>query len=410
MAGAANARPAPPPAARVAAMDVLRGLALLGILLMNLEGFAGPPVVMGTGIDPALRGLDRWADAAIYVLVQGKFIALFSLLFGAGFAVMAARAEREGVPLGWVWARRCIGLLLIGLAHAVLVWSGDVLVSYALCGLVLLAFRDVLGGVLAWVGVALFLVPPGISLLVGLGETAMASDPAWRQALREQAAHVAALVGTQAQVYGYGDFTAATLQRLHDLGENLTVLPMTGAQVLGLFMVGTWLGPVLARPVQHARALAWMRGGALPLGLALMLGSVWLAPWIAPGRADLRAGLAAAMAAAAGLPLCLGYVGWAMRWLEQRASHRIADLLAGAGRLALSNYLLQSLACTWVFYGYGLGGFGLARRWQVPFALVLFGLQLLLSRWWLARHRLGPVEWGLRALTYARLPSPRVAG
>ncbi|WP_345781318.1 DUF418 domain-containing protein [Pseudoxanthomonas sp.] len=395
---------------RVAAMDVLRGLALLGILLMNLEGFAGPPAVMGAGIDPALHGLDRWADAAIYVLVQGKFIALFSLLFGAGFAVMAGRAEREGWALGWVWWRRCIGLLLIGLTHALLVWSGDVLVSYALCGLVLLAFREVLGGVLACVGVALFLVPPGISLLVGLGETAMASDPAWQQALQEQAAHMAALATAQAQVYGQGDFTAATLQRLRDLGEALSVLPMTGAQVLGLFMVGTWLGPVLAQPARHARGLAWMRCGAWPLGLVLMLGSVWLAPWIAPGRADLRVGLAAAMAAASSLPLCLGYVGWAVRWLEGRAFLPIANLLAGAGRLALSNYLLQSLVCTWVFYGYGLGAFGLERRWQVPFALVVFGLQLLLSRWWLARHRLGPVEWMLRAFTYARLPSRRVAG
>jgi uncharacterized protein len=394
-----------PQVARVAAMDVLRGLALAGILLMNLEGFAGPPAVMGTGIDPALRGLDRWADAAIYVLVQGKFIALFSLLFGAGFAVMAGRAEREGWALGWVWWRRCIGLLLIGLAHAVLVWSGDVLVSYALCGLVLLAFRDVLGGALAWVGVALFLVPPGISLLVGLGETAMADDPAWHQALQEQAAHVAALARAQTQVYGHGDFIAATLQRLRDLGESLAVLPMTGAQVLGLFMVGTWLGPVLAQPARHVRALLWMRRGALPLGLALMLGSAWLVPWIAPGRADLRVGLAGAMAAASSLPLCLGYVGWAMRWLERRGSRRIARLLAGAGRLALSNYLLQSLVCTWVFYGYGLGAFGLARRWQLPFALAVLGLQLLLSRWWLAHRRLGPVEWLLRAVTYAHVPA-----
>jgi uncharacterized protein len=392
-------------AARVAAMDVLRGLALLGILLMNLEGFAGPPALMGTGIDPSLHGLDRWADAAIYVLVQGKFIALFSLLFGSGFAAMAGRAEREGWSLGKVWVRRCAGLLLIGLLHALLVWPGDILVSYALCGLVLLAFREILGGLLAWIGVGIFLIPAGVSLLAGWADLAMAGDATWQQALQEQAGHVAGLAAAQVQAYAHGTFTAASAQRLHDLGNTLTMLPMTGAQVFGLFLIGAWLGPVLARPQVHARALGWMRWGGLASGLALMLVSVAVAPWIAPGRADLRTCVAAALAAAASLPLCLGYVGWAMRGLATDGGGWIASSLAAAGRLALSNYLLQSLVCTGVFYGYGLGAFGLGRGWQVLFAFGLFAVQLLLSRWWLASGRLGPAEWLLRTITYACMPA-----
>jgi uncharacterized protein len=392
------------PAARVAAMDVLRGLALLGILLMNLEGFAGPPAQMGTGVDPALRGMDRWADAAIYVLVQGKFIALFSLLFGAGFAVMVTRAEHEGGSLGAVWGRRCAGLLLIGLLHAVLVWSGDILVTYALCGWVLLAFREILGGLLAWIGVGIFLIPAGVSLLAGLADLSMAGDATWQHALQEQAEHAARLASAQVQAYAHGSFLAATAQRLQDLGNTLSMLPMTGAQVLGLFLIGAWLGPVLSRPQTHVRVLGWMRWGGLPLGLLLMLGAVALTPWIEPGRADLRTCVAAALAAAASLPLCLGYVGWVMRWLAAGRSGWITASLAAAGRLALSNYLLQSLVCVGVFYGYGLGAFGLGRLWQVLFALALFAVQLLLSRWWLARGRLGPAEWLLRALTYARVP------
>ena len=390
-------------------MDVLRGLALLGILLMNLEGFAGPPALMGTGIDPQLRGLDRWADAAIYVLVQGKFIALFSLLFGAGFAVMAGRAEREGWSLRAVWGRRCAGLLLIGLLHALLVWSGDILVTYALCGLLLLGFGEVLGRILAWIGVGIFLVPAGVSLLAGLGASALAASPGWQQALQAQAAQAAATAQAQIQAYGHGDFMAATSQRLLDLGDRLAMLPMTGAQVFGLFLVGAWLGPVLTRPAAHARALAWMRLGALPVGLALMLGSVAVAPWIDPARADLRICLAASMAAAASLPLCLGYVSWTMRWLASSHGDGIASWLAAAGRLALSNYLLQSLVCTWVFYASGLGAFGLGRSWQVMVGFALFGVQLLLSACWQRAGRLGPAEWLLRTLTYARLPARRGA-
>jgi uncharacterized protein len=397
-----------PPVARVAAMDVLRGLALLGILLMNLEGFAGPPAQAGTGIDPTWRGLDRWADAAIYVLVQGKFVALFSLLFGAGFAAMAARAEGEGWSLSQVWLRRCAGLLLIGLAHALLLWSGDILVTYALCGLVLLAFREVLGGLLAWVGAGVFLIPAGVSLLAGLAEPALAGSAQWQHALQAQAAHVAEVTRAQVLAYGHGDFAMATAQRLRDLGQSLSVLPVTGAQVLGLFLIGPWLGQVLARPQAHARALAWMRQGALPLGLGMTLVSVWLAPWIAPGRADLRTGLAAALMLAASLPLCLGYIGWTLRWLAHPASARLAGLLAAAGRLALSNYLLQSLVCVTVFYGYGMGAFGLGRAWQVALGLGLFALQLLVSRWWLAHAAMGPAEWLLRALTYGRAPTRQI--
>ncbi|SEK84256.1 uncharacterized protein SAMN05428989_0912 [Pseudoxanthomonas sp. GM95] len=409
MSGAhASTRPAPlAPVARVAVMDVLRGLALLGILLMNLEGFAGPPSVMGTGIDPALHGVDRWADAAIYVLVQGKFIALFSLLFGAGFAVMARRAEREGWSLGWVWWRRCLGLLVIGLAHALLVWSGDVLVTYALCGLVLLAFRDVLGRALAFVGLGLFLVPPLISLLAGLAGLALAGDPSWQHSLQAQADTMAALTQAQQSAYGQGNYAAATWQRLHDLGGTLTVLPMNGAQVLGLFMIGAWLAEVFAQPSAHARLLKCFRVGALPLGTALVCASLACTPWIAPGRVDLRTCLAAALFSSAALPLCLGYVAWVLHWLERPGMQRLAGRLAAAGRLALSNYLLQSLVCTWVFYGYGLGAFGLGRGWQVVFALGLFALQLRLSQAWLKSGRLGPAEWVLRMLTYARVPQGR---
>jgi uncharacterized protein len=391
--------------ARLPAMDVLRGIALLGILLMNLEGFAGPPAMMGTGVDPALSGADRWVDAAIYVLVQGKFIALFSLLFGAGFAGLAARAEREGWALAPVWLRRCAGLLLIGLAHALLVWSGDVLVTYALCGLVLLGFRETLGGLLAWIGVVLFLAPAGALLGVAAMGASLAQDPAWQQTLHDQTANVQTHVQAQVGAYAHGDFLAATRQRLHDFVSTLLALPINATQVFGLFLVGGWLSAVIAAPSRHARALWAMRWVALPLGLGAMALAVWLAPRIEPGHADLRTCLGGALASAASLPICLGYVAWTLRWLQARpVAGGLRAALAATGRLALSNYLLQSLVCTALFYGYGLGAFGLARRWQLPLALVIFALQLALSRWWIARGRAGPAEWVLRTLTYARPP------
>jgi uncharacterized protein len=152
---------------RIAVLDVLRGAALLGILLMNIEAFSGPLDLAFTGIDVHWQGIDYWADAFVYVFVQGKFFTLFSLLFGAGFAVMAQRAEVAGRDFTPFYLRRSAGLLLIGLCHALLVWSGDILVMYALVSLPLLACREAPRSWLPWMGVTVYLGGVAMMLLVG---------------------------------------------------------------------------------------------------------------------------------------------------------------------------------------------------------------------------------------------------
>ena len=163
---------------RIQALDSIRGFALLGILLMNIEGMVGPLMASISGVDPLLTGADRWVDTAIYLLVQGKFFPLFSMLFGMGFAIMLARAQAAGRPFVAVYLRRVLALLAIGLAHALLVWSGDILVTYALMGLVmLLFFRGTPQSRLPKWGVALMLLPVGFTLLMGLIGTAVQAMP-----------------------------------------------------------------------------------------------------------------------------------------------------------------------------------------------------------------------------------------
>ena len=145
---------------RIQALDSIRGFALLGILLMNIEGMVGPLMASMSGVDPALTGADRWVDTAIYLLVQGKFFPLFSMLFGMGFAIMLARAQAAGRPFVAVYLRRVLALLAIGLAHAFFVWAGDILVTYALMGLVMLTFfRGTPQSRLPKWGIALMLSP-----------------------------------------------------------------------------------------------------------------------------------------------------------------------------------------------------------------------------------------------------------
>ncbi|OZB51952.1 MAG: hypothetical protein B7X38_10925 [Stenotrophomonas sp. 14-69-23] len=387
------------PDERIATLDVLRGLALLGILLMNMEAFVGPLDLSTSGIDPHWQGVDRWADAFVYIFVQGKFFTLFSLLFGAGFAVMAQRAEVAGRDFTRFYLRRSLGLLGIGLVHALLLWSGDILVVYALLSFLLLAFREAPRAWLPVMGVLAYLAAIGLMLLLG---ALMLLVP--DEVTAAQATHAQAAIEAQRQAYGHGTYGQAVLQRLRDFGASLGALLVVGPQVLGMFLIGSWFARsgAIAHPGAHQRLFTWLRRGALPLGLALMLACTWYQPWLAPGRFDLRSAAVYGGSALAGLLMCLGYLAWGVRW-----SHALR-WLAPAGRMALSNYLGQSLVCTLLFYGYGLGWFEqMGRAWQLLFAVALFAAQVALSRAWLRHFRFGPMEWLWRAITYWRWPPLR---
>ncbi len=392
------------PAERIVLLDVLRGFALLGILLMNIEGFVGPLNSALTGVDPALHGADRVADALVYFFVQGKFYTLFSLLFGMGFAVMSGRAEQARRPFVPVYLRRSAGLLLIGLAHALLLWSGDILVSYALLSLLLLAFAEAPTRWLPAMGVFVYLLASCWVLLFGAIGSWAQHDAAFQQQLADVGAQWQQAVEAQRQAFGAGSYAQATVQRARDLGESLRGLLINGPTMLGMFLLGAWFlrGGVIAAPERHARLFALLRWGALPLGIALMAVSYAMSPWMDPARLDLRLSAAWAIGSLANLLMCLGYLAWVTR------AARALRWLAPAGRMALSNYLLQSLVCTLLFYGYGAGLFErLPRAWQIPFALALFAVQVLLSRAWLRGFRFGPVEWLWRGFTYLQWPALR---
>lgn len=399
---------------RIQAMDVLRGFALLGILLTNIEGMVGPLNASLTGLDQGLTGADRWADALVYIFVQGKFYPLFSLLFGMGFAVMMARAAAAGRPFFAVYLRRVLALLAIGLAHALLVWSGDILTTYALIAVLLLAcFRRTPQSRLPKWAIFFILVP---SLLVGLfgllGSAAQLDPTAAAQmnlALAEQRSEMDAMLEAQRAAYGSGSFADALAQRHEDLAVMMGNLLLMGWQILGLFLLGSWFvrSGAIARPQQFPRLYQRLRWVALPIGLAMTLLSFRILPTMDFGRLDIASSAAMVLAMLGGMLMCLGYLAWIVKGLQSASAPRLG-LLAPAGRMALSNYLMQSIVCTTLFYGYGLGYFEqLPRAWQVPFVLAFFALQVVLSHAWLSRFRFGPAEWLWRAATYLRLPAMR---
>ncbi|HEY0660477.1 MAG TPA: DUF418 domain-containing protein [Lysobacter sp.] len=403
------------PSDRIAAMDVVRGFALLGILLMNIEGMVGPLNAAMTGLDPALQGADRMADALVCIFVQGKFYALFSLLFGMGFAVMMQRAEAAGRAFVGVYVRRTLMLFAFGLAHMLLVWSGDILTTYAVVAFLLLWwFRRTPLSQLPWWGVALCLVPAlaitGFGLLGSLAQLEPTIAAEFNKAMAEEAAGMARSISAQRQAFGGNDYFAAVAQRFDDMLMMFGYMLLMGWQILGLFVLGTWFvrSGAIADPQAFPRMFTRMRWVALPLGLALMLWSFWLSPTNDSSRLDAVVGIAGALALIGSLLMSLGYLAWIVRGLQSPAWERGLALLAPAGRMALTNYLLQSVVMTLLFYGYGLGWFEqLPRAWQVPFVLAFFALQVVFSRWWLQRFRYGPLEWLWRAGTYLHWPALR---
>jgi uncharacterized protein len=402
-------------AERLQTLDVVRGFALLGILLMNIEAMAGPLLAAMTGLDPTLRGADRWVDALTYIVVQGKFYTLFALLFGMGFAVMSQRAQAAGRAFAGVYWRRGLVLLAIGLMHALLIWSGDVLVSYALLSFLLLAFRDVPARWLPWLAALSYLMTSGFMLaLSGLGSL-MQLDPQaaaeWNKAMGGQGEVIAALVEGQRQAFGAGGFLEATLQRAKDFGFAMINLPAVGPQIFAMFLLGGWFvkSDAIARPQDYARLFRTLRWLVLPLGLAMMLCSFLLLPTMDLADIDIKLGIAYTLSAIGGVLMSLGYLAWIVRGLQSVRWASALAWFAPAGRMALTNYLLQSIVCTWLFYGYGLGYFEkLPRVWHVPLVLVLFALQVLASRWWLRRFRFGPMEWVWRSLTYLKAQPMRL--
>lgn len=402
---------------RIATLDVVRGFALFGILLMNVEFFGRALADLDGGMAPGTTGIDHWVDWLVYVLVRGKFWTMFSLLFGMGFALMLERADARGAGFAWPYLRRTLALGLIGAGHFILLWGGDILFGYAIGAALLLLL-----GVRRWplpvmrnAGLGLFALPFLLvvsvagTMLLGSGGEQQASPE--RQA--EQAAQVAAvearIAGEERVMHG-GSYIDAVAWRIDEFPRNASNELAFSVIVLGVFLLGAWLlrSGIMRRPAAHLavfRTLAWV---GIPLGVGLGLAGAAIATTHEPGGNDLQFMLASALAMLGSLPASLGYLGVLVLGFHGRW-HRQLGLLAPAGRMALTNYLLQSVVGILVFHGYGLGLWGMGRAAQALLVLAVFAAQVALSHWWLARFTHGPVEWLWRAATYLRLPAMRRA-
>ena len=400
-----------PPEDRLHLMDALRGFALLGILLMNIEFFNRSVHDFMSGMDtsPGAAGIAAWV---VYVFVQGKFWVLFSLLFGMGFALMQDRLEGSGRPFGKLYFRRTLALMGFGLLHIVLLWPGDILFAYSLTAIMLMAFLQVRGVAVLITGLGLYF---GVSTLWVLLGGVMGFMP--EEAKAEMAAEMGKSVALGAEsdrIYATGSYLEISLHRATEYFTVMleTVLMFQVPMALGVFLLGAWL--LRSGRIQNARA--HLRFWVVSLLLGALVGALFIRLSLAVGTSfDLKTGLGDALLATGlmslgSLPLSMAYVAAFVLLFQTGVGARVLGLLAPAGRMALTNYLLQSLVCGLLFYGYGLGWYGQVDRWgQVQIALLIFVAQVALSPLWLRHFRYGPMEWLWRALTYGQRPAMRRA-
>ncbi|MFE6196996.1 DUF418 domain-containing protein [Streptomyces sp. NPDC057838] len=377
---------------RLPAVDALRGFALLGILVVNSAQMMNPYEAEGFR-DPGATPVDQAAAWLVTALASGKFYLLFSFLFGYSFTLQTAAAERDGGRAGARFLRRSLGLVLLGLAHAVLLYTGDILMAYGLLGLVLLWARRIAPATA--VRTAAWIYGVFGTVLTGLGALAATVDEEEPVPHGEIARAVAAYRGT-----------AGTVVR-----ENLDRLPLVLAAallmapgVLAAFFAGLAAGKrrLLAPGGTDRARLRRITALGLAAGIP---GAVFHASASQGPLHERWQLLGVGVGTLTAPALAAAYACLLLLLLDSPRGERVRRLFVPAGRLALTNYLGQSLIVTGVATAYGLSLYGrLGAAAVLVLALAVYALQLALSTAWLRRFRHGPAEWLLRALTLAARP------
>ncbi len=391
---------------RIMTLDVIRGFALLGILLANMAFFK-TPAIQESGFFMNSLPLDGgvWdVSASLFIdtFILGKFYPMFSLLFGLGFYLFYERANSRELDGRKLFKRRLVFLLGIGLIHLVLIWSGDILFTYAIAGFALLLFVNRTPKViLAW-GISLI---AGMTLLLGLFVTGgnFVLQSKMGGSLQEE---TRAGIDEAYRVMSEGGFAEILLHRLdNEVFLILSNSPFFFFFVLGIFLIGLYMGKKGWFRDVEAHMSNWkkLRLHAGWSGIILTALFIGLTYDFLPVPYWLGSALGQGLNITAGPLLMLFYVSAAVLYLHNKQPGFFTGSLAAVGRMALTNYLLQSIIAVFLFFGYGFGLFGSVGAFAgMLTALGIYVLQVIGSRLWLQHFRQGPMEALWRKWTYSR--------
>lgn len=387
---------------RILFLDILRGMALFGILAANMRAFFAPLDIYGN-IGLLFHGpADRIAQGFIDAFIQVKFITLFSFMFGLGFAIQMSRAEARGVRFMGFYPRRLVALALFGLIHGIFIWGGDILLTYAFSGALLLLFRKRQQKTLLWWAGSLLSVPIIVQSTF-LAIYVFVRHYSWMVPKPPDVNKIKVII----DVYAHGSVRQIMAQNWVEWKQ---AVPFTlfGIYTLALFLLGMWVWRkrILQHLEEYQPVLKRVCQWCLPIGIVLNLYIAIVLNLAPPDRVSYLAWSAGTFYLLSAHILSAGYAsGLALIFLSGRW-RPFLNRFAAVGRMALTNYLMQSVVCTLFFYHYTTGLYGrVGPALGIPITIVIFAAQIAFSNWWLARYRFGPMEWLWRGLTYGKFPS-----
>ncbi len=439
---------------RIVTLDVLRGFAIFGIFMVNIAFFAMPMAKIidhGSMADAPL--VDQISHAIVRAFFEYKFVSLFSLLFGVGLVIQMGRAEQRGRPFVPVYLRRTFLLMLFGLAHALLLWYGDILFIYSVVALLVLLLRKLSSKALMGLAagaIALSVLFAGVFAALGVifpppsqdaaeveavasaepaGATEIAiespaadaaaedslegeADDRWERFVAAKEASTwqpgdEATAEMEAIAYNEGPMTLTLLVRAFTFAIMLVFVAFTGFgfRVVGMFLLGMALMKLNFFSAQRRR---WHWAFCI-LGLLIGVpGELWLV-WsyhLSDYELSWTQAGAEVFHNISSLALCLGYVGAITLIVRAGLLRRLTYAFSCVGRTALSNYLLQTIIATYLMYWWGLGWFNeVSRPQQLALVVGIYAAQMVLSVLWLRVFTIGPFEWLWRSLTYLK-PQP----
>lgn len=391
---------------RIVSMDVVRGLALLGILISNMIFFSQPHGINGWRADLWFGPADKFADWISMIFIEGKFYPIFSMLFGLGVSMQMERASSRGLEIKTVYLRRLYVMMGFGILHGILLWEGDVLLVYALCGLVLWLFRNRKPKTLLFWAAGFVLIPASLILFIGLVLHLLSGHPEVQSAMSESYAGDEETRSEMFRIFVTGSYFDVVFYRLKEMVFMILLTLFYAPLYLGLFLIGMWAGrkEILAEVQKHTRLLVSILLICGAVGLMANLIGAWLQ---IDGITESNYGLMLignGIISIFGSVLAFAYIAGLALLIHYRSSWTgLFAPLAAVGRMALTNYLAQSLIATTIFYGYGFGfGGNVGRMGVIGISLMIFAAQIAFSVCWLKFYRYGPMEWLWRSLTYGK--------
>ena len=383
---------------RIHSLDLLRGFAVLGILIMNITNFSQVNIAyLNPTIGAGLEGYNQYFHAFNYIFADTRFMSIFSILFGAGVVLFTSNAESKGKRAGVLHFKRMFWLLLFGFVHAYLIWEGDILVTYAICGCLIFLLRKKTIQALLIMSIILFIVPLTFNLMTyyGLTMDELESTFAFFHPSSEQ-------IATEIKIM-QGSFLEQMPIRLENAIEFQTFVFLieTFWRTTSLMLLGMILyrkGVLSAdKSISYYNKMILIGFGigliVSLMGLNQSYNSEWSGAYVMTIGANYKI--------VSGLFMAIGYIGFVMLCFKKGVFKKLQNRLQATGRMAFTNYIGMSIICTLIFNGHGLGLYGTLDRLQ-QFLIVgaIWVLILIVSPLVLKKYRFGPLEWLWRKLTY----------